>query len=201
MQYRGNSSSAFEVQEAATLRSYLFNMNALFERFVARLCKEFGPPSLKIETQESLRTAYRYTSNSHGWQVPRLRPDIVVRRLASKGQTNPAVLVIDTKYKLLAGKRPSPADLYQLTLYSLAFGGQTPVPSRIVFPTDGATSSSANTPKLDFVGFGSGQQPATIDLFALSLPEVALAIRKRDRITLRQVTSQLLHADTGHVGQ
>jgi 5-methylcytosine-specific restriction endonuclease McrBC regulatory subunit McrC len=45
------------------------------------------------------------------------------------------VLLLDAKYKPLGPKRrPTAADLYQLTLYSLAFGREQYVPARVVYP-------------------------------------------------------------------
>lgn len=183
--------SAFTEVEQERLPSFLFDMNALFEQFVARLCREHAPTGLRIETQESMKDAYRYASNPHRWQLPRLRPDIVAYRKTATGQQEVPCLVLDTKYKLLQGKRPSPADLYQLTLYSLAFGREHTVPTRIVFPTLTATAEAA-PPRLEFVGLGERQSPASIDLMGLCLPQVARALQSRSRSTLQDIVQSLL---------
>jgi len=173
---------AFEDGERAPLPGFLFNMDLLFERFVARLCREFAPPGVRVEAQEQSAAAYRYRLNPDGWALPRLRPDLVIRTAAGAPQ-----LVLDTKYKLLAGRPPSPADLYQLTLYSLSFGRGAAVPARLLYPT---LRSGAEEPQLDFYGFQQAGPLASVSLLGLNLGNCASALRTRDAGTLRKLVGE-----------
>lgn len=176
---------AFEADRSAALPGFLFDMNRLFERFVARLCREHAPEGLRIETQETMGQAYRYLANPHGWPVPRLCPDIVVR-----ARDGTPLLVLDTKYKRLDGAmRTTSADLYQLTLYSLAFGREGCVPARIVYPS---LTSDAAEPVIGFFGFQSQAVLASVSLYGLELGACARALRQRDPVELQGLTTRLL---------
>lgn len=174
------------------LRGFMFNMDLLFERFVARLCSEFAPPALVVDAQVSSSDAYRYRSNPHGWQRPRLRPDLVIR----ERETGAPTRVLDTKYKLLAGVPPSAADLYQLTLYSLSFGRSSFVPAAIVYP---AVGSEVAIPTLDFCGFQQGAPIASVSLKPLDLAACTEALRKRDQRALSELVRGLVSDATGLV--
>jgi 5-methylcytosine-specific restriction enzyme subunit McrC len=175
--------AVFEQDEALPLPGFLFNMDRLFERFVARLCREHAPPGLRVETQESSSSAYLYRANPHRWLRPRLRPDLMVRDAGGR-----AVLVLDTKYKILAGIPPAPGDLYQLTLYSMSFGRGTFVPARIIFPCVGSVGEK---PVLDFYGLRT-QVLASISLVGLNLQACANALRHGDRPPLHNLVNELL---------
>ncbi len=87
-------------------RTFLFDMNALFERFVTRLLVERMPASLEILDQRTIHLGTR------GQVV--MRPDIVVR------QGGRAVLAIDCKYKRLDSGRFKNHDQYQILAYCTA---------------------------------------------------------------------------------
>lgn len=168
--------------DEAEIIGHLFDMNLLFERFVARLCTDFAPAGLTVQTQETLPSAYTYSANPHGWRVPRLRPDIVVRR------ANVPVAVIDTKYKSLAGVRPSPEDIYQTTIYAMAFGPR-PVPVSIVYP---GLHEESTVPGLTFTGLAGGAARARVHMVAICLPRCTAMVRNGDHRALRVLVSNLL---------
>ena len=84
----------------------LFNMNTLWERYVAVLVRRAVPPGFAVDTQDRLP----FWATAPG--TPRtVRPDIVVRDAA--GQT---CLVIDTKWKV--ADTPGDDDLKQMFVYN-----------------------------------------------------------------------------------
>lgn len=87
----------------------LFDMNALWEQYIAVLLRRSAPSGLTVHTQE--RHAF-WTPEHRG--VRRVRPDIVVRR-AGSGDT---ILVIDTKWKVPTAGLPSDEDLKQMFVYN-----------------------------------------------------------------------------------
>ena len=178
--------------EAVHLPGFLFDMNVLFEQFVARLCQDHAPIHLKVEAQEKSHRAYRYAQNPFGWRLPHLRPDIVIRDARRK-----PVLVLDTKYKALTSVRPSPADLYQLTLYSMAFGRHAHVPACIVYPS---VSGPQPESVLDFAGFTMNDTLARVGLRAIDLRRCSEALSRNDRPTLERIVDALL-APPGDVSE
>jgi len=89
----------------------LFDMNQLFERYIARVLR--GIPGLKVKSQ-SQRTFWRSPAGNRV-----LKPDLLVWR---EGESAP--LVIDTKWKRLDDGRPSDTDLRQIFAYLHLFGGR-----------------------------------------------------------------------------
>jgi 5-methylcytosine-specific restriction enzyme subunit McrC len=90
----------------------LFDMNALWERYVAVLLRRVAPPGLQVHAQEHHKF---WTPQGHG--VRRVKPDIVIRAEAPDGQ-GPALLVIDTKWKVPQNGLPSDDDLRQMFVYN-----------------------------------------------------------------------------------
>lgn len=176
----------------APLGGFLLDMNRLFEQAVARLLVEYAAPTLRVTAQDQRDTAYRWATNPHNWRRPRLRPDLVI----TDAVTGAPRLILDTKYKPLGTVRPSPADLYQLTLYSLSFGasGQF-VPARIVYPNDSALGVEGcihNAPRLDFYGMAGQGVQATVDIFGLSVSVLTAALRAGNVMQLRAIADTLL---------
>jgi 5-methylcytosine-specific restriction enzyme subunit McrC len=110
----------------------LFDMNALWERYIARMLQRAAPPALRIHAQE--RHVF-WTPRQHA--VRRVRPDVVVRN-----QDGSVLLVIDTKWKVPPKGLPSDDDLKQMFVYNELLGAPR---SMLLYP---ATSSS-------FEAFGS----------------------------------------------
>lgn len=102
--------------------SLLFDMNKVFERFVAVFLRRYVVPRLTgvlLFPQATQRTRHLMESNGAG--VLRLQPDLLL-----EGPEN-CRLVMDTKWKLLAAGRRgrggvSEADLYQLYAYARRYG-------------------------------------------------------------------------------
>jgi 5-methylcytosine-specific restriction enzyme subunit McrC len=175
-------------KQRTLLSSFLVDMNLLFERFLSRLLCDYGPPGVRVETQVSYGSAYRWRENPYGWQRPHLRPDIVLYDTA----TNLPRVILDAKYKPLgASRRPSPADVYQLTLYSLSFSQQGYVPARIVFP-EVTPLSVSSIPCLDFRGLSRNQTLASVSFYGLPILTVTSAIKAQDEIYLRQIVSNFI---------
>jgi 5-methylcytosine-specific restriction enzyme subunit McrC len=101
--------------------AYLFDMNAVFELFVARYLAETIPhldPRLEVDIQPSIWLDRE--------QKERGVPDIAIRR---DGQR---VFFLDTKYK--RHQKPAGADLYQMVTYCYSMG----VPDGIlIYPQEG----------------------------------------------------------------
>ena len=105
----------------------VFDMNKLFEEFVARFVERHrdqvlpvGWENVRIEAQSKERALYLGRRVSDGKEQFRLRPDLLMR-----GTQNRTLLVADTKYKKLAvDNRQSilSADVYQMLAYSTRFG-------------------------------------------------------------------------------
>jgi 5-methylcytosine-specific restriction enzyme subunit McrC len=174
--------------QKTSLSSFLLDMNLLFERFLSRLLCDYGPPGVRVETQVSSESAYRWRENPYSWQRPHLRPDIVLYDMA----TNLPRLILDAKYKPLgATRRPSPADLYQLTLYSLSFSQQGSVPARIVFP-EVTILPHSSFPCLDFQGTSCNKTLASMSFYGLPILTVTAAIKAQDETHLRKIMSDLI---------
>ncbi len=86
----------------------LFDMDRLWERFVAVLLRRAAPPGLFIETQASMPFWVPELGDAH-----QVRPDIVVT-----DTTGAARLVVDTKWKVPEDHRPAAGDLKQMFVYN-----------------------------------------------------------------------------------
>jgi 5-methylcytosine-specific restriction enzyme subunit McrC len=126
----------------ATSSGFLWDMARLFESFVVRFLKDHLPHEYEVLKQANLPHLYsaiRIPSSAtrkSRWP-PNPRPDIVLRR---EGHN---VAVMDTKYIDLAEHRPSVGILYQMSVYSLAFGNlaERPIPAVVLYPFIGAASA------------------------------------------------------------
>lgn len=197
MHYRGavalsrflleGTSPGFTNGETLRCHGYLFSMNVLFEKFVARLCEDYAPAGYEVHAQKSKQEAFSYVQNPYGWQRPALRPDILIRH-----QGVPHV-VLDTKYKLMDRERPSASDLYQLTLYSMSFGHGRPVPARLVYPTENRRPRETC---LRFDGLGSRGEKGRVLIAGLPLEPIATALRNPDTGALVREVELLVREDT-----
>ncbi len=113
------------VQAGATRSfSLLFDMNKVFERFVAALlCRHVAPRIGDIQVYPQATRHRRHLMECEGAGVLRLEPDILIEGHGRR-------LVLDTKWKLLhaAGKRGrggvEDGDLYQLYAYTRRYDSQ-----------------------------------------------------------------------------
>lgn len=109
------------------LPGMLWNMATLFERAVARLLTEHLPAPLRVDTQHGLGELYTVVSGHTGRRAPNPRPDLVAYRGSQ------VVAVLDTKYRDLSATSLPRDILYQMSVYSLAFGGTRPVPAIVLY--------------------------------------------------------------------
>lgn len=116
------SGSTPTVQAGSTRTfSLLFDMNKVFERFIAAfLRRHVVGRLLGVEIFPQAAHHKRHLMESDGTGVLRLEPDVLL-------QTPSSMLVMDTKWKLLVpGKRGrggvADADLYQLYAYTRRYG-------------------------------------------------------------------------------
>ena len=175
--YRARS-FGFAATEMANLPQMIFDMAALFERVVARLCQEYAPPGLRVEAQERNYQAYHWQSNPQNWRRPQLRPDLVVRDSLGK-----VCLILDTKYKDLDRKQFGPADLYQMTLYSLSYGS----PVVVVYPA----SSAEKGGRLHFRSF-QAESRSEIRFVGASLEHLAATVTTGNLSEIRLLVDTLL---------
>lgn len=105
--------------------AFMFDMNVLFERFVASFLKrhyasifQFPFENIRIITQASGRTRYLAEQVPDAISVFPLKPDILL--IAPDGSV---AGIVDTKYKRLSSsftqQRVSSSDFYQLLAYSV----------------------------------------------------------------------------------
>ncbi|MEW6732738.1 MAG: McrC family protein [Acidobacteriota bacterium] len=101
--------------------SLLFDMNKVFERFIAAFLRRYVAPRLAgVQVFPQAAHHKRHLMESDGIGILRLEPDLLI-------ESNSSRLVMDTKWKLLApGKRGrsgvADADLYQLYAYTRRYG-------------------------------------------------------------------------------
>lgn len=104
----------------ASCFAFLFDMNALFERFVARVLEEACAGSeLRVERQTMARSVI---VEPNGRSYTSVRPDLLIR---DHSCTPPRTHVMDTKYKLYDEKRLDIGDIYQAFVYAYAFDRST----------------------------------------------------------------------------
>lgn len=90
------------------LLALLFDMNALWEAYVATMLRRVADPSIEVRTQETRL----FWCSPHRRRT--VRPDIVLRE---RGAREPFA-VIDTKWKVPRGGQPSDGDLKQMFAYN-----------------------------------------------------------------------------------
>lgn len=119
-------SPTISVGETRTF-SLLFDMNAVFEGFIAGFLRRYVLPSLPgFELFPQARQHQRHLFDRSGVGVLRLEPDLLLRR------PDGTWLVIDTKWKRPKGRRDAQrADLYQLFAYARRYEAVT---SLLLYP-------------------------------------------------------------------
>lgn len=119
----------------------LFDMNALFERFVLVQMKRAAP------TYSSLGLHVAGQASRPFWENRSVRPDILA---TWQEQGRDRRVILDTKWKIPTDGRPADADLQQMFLYNVHFGAARSIliypASGRSRPTEGAYRPSAMLP-------------------------------------------------------
>lgn len=101
-----------DVRQGQTpLLALLFDMNALWERYVATLARRLHLPNRTVRTQDS-KAFYRSDSGTRT-----LRPDLTI----CDRDNGEVLLVVDTKWKVPSDGKASSADLKQMFCYHELF--------------------------------------------------------------------------------
>ena len=145
-------------------RAFLFPMEALFERYVAKSLRKAAPSDIRVVTQAKdiwLRSSAPIDSLV-------IRPDILLRR-----ESDGAILaVMDTKWKLLGTSLQhsgvSQADFYQLAAYQRHHGAGEAV---LVYPWHFELGELSDTPPL--YAHETDSPRIRIAFFDVASPEVA----------------------------
>lgn len=111
-------------------RAFLFPMETVFERAVARALRRNAPEGVEVTAQEK---RWHLFEESPWGGAFRLKPDIVIRREGT------VLAVADTKWKLLSDNEKtnydmSQADMYQMYAYQKRYGAERAV---LVYPAHG----------------------------------------------------------------
>jgi 5-methylcytosine-specific restriction enzyme subunit McrC len=93
--------------------AFLFDMNRLWERFVATLFLRSTVPGVRVRIQEF---SSLWASTTGTRRV--VKPDILVRRKEAPGKV---LLIVDTKWKVNGGGVPSDDELKQMFVYNELF--------------------------------------------------------------------------------
>jgi 5-methylcytosine-specific restriction enzyme subunit McrC len=115
---------------SAPLLALLFDMNLLWERYVAALARRLRLPGLEVRTQDS-RGFWRLDGNTRT-----LRPDITVRDT----QDNRVLAVLDSKWKVPSNGSPSASDVKQMFCYHEVFACSR---SALAYPSSSGASAEA----------------------------------------------------------
>jgi 5-methylcytosine-specific restriction enzyme subunit McrC len=95
----------------------LFDMNTLWERYIAALARRAAPAGMTVHTQE--RHDFWIRDDR---EVRRVRPDIVVRRSGGT-RSGTTLLALDTKWKVATTRAPADEDLKQMFVYNEVLRG------------------------------------------------------------------------------
>lgn len=121
-------------------RAFLFPMEDVFERAVARTLRRVAPEGVEVVAQEKRMFLFEEAPWEGG--AFRLKPDIVIRR------GREVLAVADTKWKLLADDpkknfEMAQADMYQMFAYQKRYGAPRAL---LVYPAHDTLDGLASTP-------------------------------------------------------
>jgi 5-methylcytosine-specific restriction enzyme subunit McrC len=125
-------------QRAATLTSFMVDMNAIFERFVTRLVVDsLAGTQLHARAQQTVRAVI--IDEESGQTYSTIRPDLIIMNMET-GFSVP----IDVKYKLYDAKKFSTADIYQSFVYAYSVGAQSSsARAGLIYPSTSPLSGPA----------------------------------------------------------
>lgn len=147
------------------VRTFLVDMNELFERFVEQLISDaLQGTALRVSAQSQLRATIR--DDCTGRSYASVRPDLVITDMNS-GTRVP----VDVKYKRYDLKKVATADVYQSFLYAYALGTRDPKRAGIVHP-------AVNAPTMVnlSVHSASGAKGASIGIAGIDVPGLLEAL-------------------------
>ncbi len=138
----------------------LFDMNRLWERYIAVLLRRVAPLGLQVHAQEQHDF---WTPQHHG--VRRVKPDVVVRAERHDGPGK-ALLVIDTKWKVPPKGLPSDDDLKQMFVYNELLGGPRSIllypATSTSFPASGTFAMKQHSCEQFHLGLFDGAEWSTV---------------------------------------
>jgi 5-methylcytosine-specific restriction enzyme subunit McrC len=148
----------------------LFDMNVLFEAYVAALIRRTcNPLGYKVQTQGPQRCLARNDANRSAFQT---KPDLTLER-------DGVVIVADTKWKRLDPSRPyfdvAQADAYQMHGYAHVYGSRTAI---LLYPHHAGIPAAPGQQAIwRFVSGNAALRVVTVDLtkprtFTDSLPDL-----------------------------
>ena len=186
---RGSPTSS--TRELGAVRTFLVDMNALFEQFIESVVTEAlrGSP-LEVSGQESLRAVIR--DDATGRTYARVRPDLVITE-TQLGQRVP----LDAKYKRYDLKKVNSGDIYQTFVYAYALGTTTRRSAAIIHPTtEGGALGSLS------VHSTAGNLGARITLIGIDVPAmlVALGGSPSERSASLETVAEILRKVCGFTG-
>jgi len=156
----------YDMRGNVGMRSFLLNMNSLFEDFITRLLSEaLVGTDLQVAPKERFKTAIIDSVTSRPYAT--IVPDLVVTQRHSDGRPETRT-PIDIKYKLYDNFTLSTADIYQAFTYALALsGGGVDARAGIIYP--GARTAITN--RLD-INPSASPTPARITAASLGIEEI-----------------------------
>lgn len=122
------------------VRAFLFPMEAVFERAVARVLRRNAPEGVEVAAQE--RRMFLFGESPWEGGAFQLKPDIVIRR------GREVLAVADTKWKLLFDDpknhcKMTQADMYQMYAYQKRYGAARAL---LIYPAHGDLGTLAEVP-------------------------------------------------------
>lgn len=147
------------------VKTFLVDMNSLFERFVERLLGEaLRGTHLRVSIQSPLSGVIR--DDSKGRTYARVRPDLVI----THPQDNRRI-PIDVKYKRYDIKKISTSDIYQTFLYAYVLGAEGYRRAGILHPVEGDAIAASLS-----VHSTMGLLGARIGIVGLDVPRILDAL-------------------------
>jgi 5-methylcytosine-specific restriction enzyme subunit McrC len=184
----------FRTSGSLRARSFMIDMNQLFEKFVSKLFSESLQDSqFDVTTQKRFQASIVGTHS--GIPYTTLKPDLVVRNLSDG-----SIVPVDLKYKLYDQSRISTADLYQVFTYAVAISKAGDLPSSAVIFPGRSTEVAAQLDVIASNGSSCGHITAiSIDIESSLEGIVDNQLSKHLAANIRALISKLFRGMTGQV--
>jgi 5-methylcytosine-specific restriction enzyme subunit McrC len=172
----------------APLRSFLIDMNTLFERFLERTLElALRPMGVRVKAQRSDSIFWR---PDHGAPYARVRPDLVLER-AERQQVR---LPVDAKYKRYDDRNVNVDDLTQAFLYAYAYRDPAGAPLRpravLVHPSE--TRAEPRLTRLEVRSVEERAVDAELAVLAVHIPTVLDAAERSSGRSIEVLRELLL---------